>query len=41
MLTLLFSRAALADGTLFNKGPQSANGTEFGASVDGMPMLTA
>jgi colicin import membrane protein len=23
---------ALADGTLFNKGPQSANGTEFGAS---------
>ena len=24
--------SALADGTLFNKGPQSANGTEFGAS---------
>ena len=24
--------ASLADGTLFNKGPQSANGTEFGAS---------
>ena len=23
---------ALADGTLFNKGPQSSNGTEFGAS---------
>ena len=23
---------SLADGTLFNKGPQSANGTEFGAS---------
>ena len=24
--------SALADGTLFNKGPQSSNGTEFGAS---------
>ena len=24
--------SSLADGTLFNKGPQSANGTEFGAS---------
>ena len=24
--------ASLADGTLFNKGPQSSNGTEFGAS---------
>ena len=24
--------ASLADGTLFNKGPQSTNGTEFGAS---------
>ena len=24
--------SALADGTLFNKGPQSTNGTEFGAS---------
>ncbi|MDC0492644.1 hypothetical protein OAN85_05105, partial [Candidatus Pseudothioglobus singularis] len=24
--------SALADGTLFNKGPQSANGTEFGAT---------
>jgi len=24
--------SALADGTLFNKGPQSANGTQFGAS---------
>ena len=24
--------SSLADGTLFNKGPQSSNGTEFGAS---------
>ena len=24
--------SSLADGTLFNKGPQSAKGTEFGAS---------
>ena len=24
--------SALADGTLFNKGPQSSNGTEFGAT---------
>jgi hypothetical protein len=24
--------SALADGTLFNKGPQSSNGTQFGAS---------
>ena len=24
--------SALADGTLFNKGPQSSNGTEFGPS---------
>ena len=30
--TALFE-TALADGTLFNKGPQSSNGTEFGASI--------
>ena len=29
---IALSESSLADGTLFNKGPQSANGTEFGAS---------